>query len=454
MMRNIVLFIGLFCCLTLWNSCVFQDAYEGLAPGKWRVHLLLDGRKNQRVRMNDPKSKLRNKYQLTPMRDVQYEEVSDGELPFVWEVIHSSPTDFYIEIINGEERIKIPQEHIHYGKDKTNGHDTIRIDFPHYDSYFRGRFEENILEGDYVVTSQTNYIIPFTARYGQDYRFSQLRKEPVLDVSGEWEVTFEVEEGGSPYKAIGEFKQDGNHLTGTFITETGDYRFLEGTIQANKLYLSVFDGSHAFLFEAKILEDGTLFGSFRSGNHYKCLWEAKRNPDFKLASPYSLTYLKEGYDKLAFSFPNVENKQVALTDEQYKGKVKLVQILGTWCPNCADETRFLSNYLRENPNKNFEVIGLAYERHKEFNKAAEAVKRMKKRFDVPYEILVAGTSSKQAAAETLPMLNDVISFPTLIFIDKNDKVHKIHTGFSGPATSEYEGFVKEFEEIVDKLLGE
>ena len=83
-----------------------------------------------------------------------------------------------------------------------------------------------------------------------------------------------------------------------------------------------------------------------------------------------------------------------------------------------------------------------------------AVKQMKKRFDVPYEMLIAGTSKKVDAAKTLPMLNAVISYPTLIFIDKNDKVRKIHTGFAGPATSEYDNFVKEFDALVEELLNE
>jgi hypothetical protein len=39
----------------------------------------------------------------------------------------------------------------------------------------------------------------------------------------------------------------------------------------------------------------------------------------------------------------------------------------------------------------------------------------------------------------------------MIFIDKNDKVVKIHTGFNGPATSEYQAFVKEFMKIVKEL---
>ena len=83
-MKNIVLFTFLFSCLTLWNSCVFEEPFEGLAPGKWRVHLLLDGRKNQRIDKNK-----RDKFQLTPKTDLMYEEVSEGELPFIWDVIHT-----------------------------------------------------------------------------------------------------------------------------------------------------------------------------------------------------------------------------------------------------------------------------------------------------------------------------------------------------------------------------
>lgn len=419
------------------SGCVFEGQYEGLAPGKWRAALMLDGRKNQAV------NKSKSKYNFK-IEQVTFEEVAQGELPFMMEVTHTSVQDFYIEIINGEERIKIPQEHIQYGKDRRTGYDTIRIDIPHYDAYISARYEANVMEGDYVLTNKVNYRIPFIARYGQDYRFSQLRKTPKMDISGTWEVQFEIEED-EPFAAIGEFKQDGNYLTGTFRTETGDYRYLEGTIQDNKIYLSTFDGTHAFLFEAKIMEDSSMIGSFRSGNHYRCLWEAKRNPNAELKSEYELTYLKEGYNKIAFEFPNTQGEMVSLDDVQFQNKGKIIQILGTWCPNCADETKFLSEYFKANPNENIEVIGLAYERQKDFKKAAQVVEKLKKRYDVPYDILVAGSSNKVDAAKTLPMLNAIISYPTMIFIDKNDKVVKIHTGFAGPATSQYETFKKNFE---------
>ncbi|MGB0985287.1 MAG: peroxiredoxin family protein [Saprospiraceae bacterium] len=445
-MKNTALVFLAIMMSATFNSCVFEGRFEGLAPGPWRASLLLDGRKGEQA------SGKKSKYSLE-IQKFQFEEVSEGELPFIFEVTHTSMDSFFIEIINGEERIKVPTEHISYYRDRTNGHNKLRIDFPHYDAYIQGRFEENVFEGEYVLTTKDDYSIPFVAKQGQNYRFSQLRKPPKMDVSGEWEVTFGLDTD-EPYKAIGEFKQDGNYLTGTFLTETGNYRYLEGTIQADKLYLSTFDGSHAFLFEAKILEDSSLIGSFRSGSHYRTLWEAKRNSNVELASEYELTYLKEGYDELAFSFPNTENKPVSLKDEAYDGKVKIVQILGTWCPNCGDETMFLSDYLNKNKNENLAVIGLAYERHSEFDKAAAAVNRMKKRFDVPYEMLIAGTSSKIEAAKTLPMLNAIISYPTMIFIGKKGKVRKIHTGFAGPATSKYDDFKKEFEETVELLLNE
>ena len=37
------------------------------------------------------------------------------------------------------------------------------------------------------------------------------------------------------------------------MTETGDYRYLDGVVSGSKMYLSAFDGAHAFLFNKKML---------------------------------------------------------------------------------------------------------------------------------------------------------------------------------------------------------
>ena len=118
-MKNIILFTFLFFCLTLWNSCVFEDPFEGLAPGKWRVHLLLDGRKNQRIDKNK-----RDKFQLTPKTDIMYEEVSEGEFRShpspgtrwdVWKSFHElrGILEAHCPISSAPHKIDVPHAVVH-----------------------------------------------------------------------------------------------------------------------------------------------------------------------------------------------------------------------------------------------------------------------------------------------------------------------------------------------------
>ncbi len=433
-MRNFLLGLAV---ISLSQACIVVDnEYSVIPPGTWRGVLKLDQPIAQ---------PLRDEANL----DVQFEEVAKGELPFNFEVFYETESTFRIEFINGEERVVVDPEDITYGRNRATGKDSIVIKFPVFDSYITALYEEDVIEGEWIVNNRENYRIPFVAFHGKGHRFSELKKEPITDVSGKWKATFQVETE-KPYAAIGEFQQDGNHLTGTFRTETGDYRYLEGTVQADKLYLSVFDGAHAFLFEAKIQEDGNMLGSFRSGSHYKTLWEAERDENFELASPDSLTYLTD--DNFDFSFPNTEGEIISLED--YEDKIKLVQLFGTWCPNCRDETNFLVDYLANNPNEDLAVVALGFEMYKEEEKAMAALNRFKTKMNVPYEVLLAGHSDKSEASKVLPMLNRVISYPTLIFVDRNNEVRRIHTGFNGPATSEYEAFVEEFDAYVQSLLAE
>lgn len=427
----------------LFSGCfVIDNQYDSIAPGSWRAELELAPRQfMQQDGDRDRDEEI--------VRDVN--EISEEVLPFVFEVIYKNEKDIFIEILNGDERIRL--EDITIGRDRATGKDTLLVAFPVYESYIRGVFEEGVMNGEFVATNRKNYRIPFRARQGKNHRFTTMQEKPIMDISGRWEATFGLD-SDDPYQAIGEFTQQGNRLLGTFVTETGDYRFLEGTVQGNKLYLSCFDGAHAFLFSGKIIEDGSIIGSFRSGSHFKTTWKAVKNPNFKLRNPMNITRLKEGYNQFAFEFPNPQNEIISLDDPAYQNKVKLVQVMGTWCPNCRDETVFLQEYLRDNPHPDLAVISLAFEKHKDQQKAFETINTFKRKFEIDYEVVHAGYSDKSAASEALPMLNEVISYPTLIFVDRKNRVRKIHTGFSGPATSEYKAFVKEFDEIVKELLAE
>ena len=129
--------------------------------------------------------------------------------------------------------------------------------------------------------------------------------------------------------------------------------------------------------------------------------------------------------------------------------------MGTWCPNCLDESKYYSEFYKNNKDQDLEIVALAFEYLKTPEKAFNNIKRLKQNVGIEYPLLLAqyGSSSKVKANEKLPMLNHVLSYPTTIFIDKKGDVRKIHTGFNGPATGEkYVEFKKEFEGFVGELL--
>ena len=174
-----------------------------------------------------------------------------------------------------------------------------------------------------------------------------------------------------------------------------------------------------------------------------------------MADPYSFSKLKDGYTSVEFTFPDLNGNKVSLSDPKFKDKVVIVSILGSWCPNCLDETAYLSPWYKANKDRGVEIIGLAFERKNDFDFAKRTLSRLKERFDIRYDILFAGQSGTESASKALPALNGISAFPTTIFIDKKGKVRKVHTGFSGPATGKfYEEFKTDFNKLIDSLLAE
>jgi thiol-disulfide isomerase/thioredoxin len=408
MMKNLVCFFALLVLI----SCDSGVRNKKLSEGKWRAEIAMQGQ----------------------------------ILPFNFEVIAQGDSQM-IYLVNGKE--KLPVSQVAYTQD------SVKISMPFYDCEIVGTTDGKTFEGAYIKRfPDKEYRLPMTAILGKTHRFETKVSTNTANFSSKWSVSF-IEENGDSTQAVGIFAQDKEQLEGTFLTTTGDYRFLAGEVEENNLNLSCFDGEHAFLFKAKQTHEDTLQGTFWSGSAYKARWVAHRNPNAALPNPDSLTFLKDGYDQINFTFPDLNGNDVSLDNEKYKGKVVIVQILGSWCPNCMDETAFLSKYYEANKGKPIAILGLAYERNPEFNEAKKRLEKMKIRFEIGYDLLIAGAYHKAAAAASLPMLNHVMAFPTTIFIDKKGRVRKIHTGFNGPGTGDYyEKFVEEFNIFMDKLLKE
>lgn len=369
--------------------------------------------------------------------------LQDNEvLPFNFEVT----SDSTLVIFNAEERITVDE--ISYKND------SIVIKFPVFEGYVAAVIDNQNIKGVFVKES-VDRVVPFYAEFNNNERF-KVEKKAEFNVEGVWEVIFSEGIEGDEYIAKGIFEQVGNQVTGTFRTTTGDYRYLQGVVDGNQLKLSTFDGAHAFYFKAE-LNDSLMNGFFYSGNHWKEPFAGVRNPNFELPDANELTFLNEGYESLEFSFPDETGNLVSLSDDQFKNKVVIVQIMGTWCPNCLDESIYYTQYYNEHKNKDLAIVALAFEYAKTPEKAFAGIKRLKERLQINYPILLAqyNGADKADAQQKLPMLNHVISYPTSIFIDKQGKVRKIHTGFNGPATGDkFTEFKNEFDSFVSTLLAE
>jgi thiol-disulfide isomerase/thioredoxin len=420
-----------------FSRCVTTDtAFTRVAPGVWRGVLELE---EYRVPVNDKDTIM-----------ILYDQFKPGELPFNFEVTYIDEERFYVEIINGSERIRL--DSIQYGRDRSQARDTMNVWFPEYQSYLHAEIRGGVMQGEWVVTTKQNYRIPFYAHAGRGYRFTPLQETPLRDLTGSWATLFNVEkEPGAQEKAIGEFKQTGNHLEGTFRTETGDYRFLEGTVQGRKFFLSCFDGAHAFLFSGRIRND-SLQGEFRSGHQYETLFSSWQDPNFQLGAADTLTHLKKG-GQIQFSVKTPAGGELVYPSSAFDNKIKVFTVMGTWCPNCRDEQEFLTTFLKENPSlaQEMAVVGFSFERNKDVAQANAHLEAYKKKMGIPFEIVYAGEANKESAARFFPALNKVMAFPTMIIIDKKNQVHHIHTGFDGPATSKYADFKQEFTRIIQEL---
>ena len=244
-----------------------------------------------------------------------------------------------------------------------------------------------------------------------------------------------------------------NEIGATFRTNTGDYGFMHGGYKGGNIVLSTFNGSRAYLLEAELSND-SVKGVMYAGNHSKMIIEGVLDNDFELADEYSLTSMKNNSQKFDFSFENTVGKLISIDDDFYNGKSMVIQFMGSWCPNCLDESKFYVDYINENDLKGIEFVALAFEYAKTKEGALKSILKLKNELKINYPILLAqyGSSDKEKALEKFPMLNNIISYPTTIFLDRNKEVIKIHTGFNGPATGEkYIEFKKEFDRTIKEM---
>ena len=360
-------------------------------------------------------------------------------LPFFLEELSDDHSSSY-HIVNGPEKIDLTM--------KQKG-DSLQLSFLEMDSYlmisldslnnFRGYWQNNI-------KSQR---IPLHGISGRFPRFHSSSGSKPLRIAEKYRVTFSLTD--EPWPAIGLFEQAGQNVSGTFLTETGDFRFLSGNVYGNEFYVSCFDGSHAFLFTAKINGEA-LIGRFYSGTSYQTDWEGIADKNARLRSPNKLTYIIDS--TLSLNDVNVTTtcgfkKKLG----GFKSPVTIIQIMGSWCPNCLDETNYYKALYEKYKSQGLKITSIAFEYGATKRIQRKKLKRFADKAEIPYPVYLGGAANKKTASVLFPMLNEISSFPTSLFLNEKGEIVFIHTGFNGPGTGDvFKNYKKEIEGLIESLL--
>jgi thiol-disulfide isomerase/thioredoxin len=338
-----------------------------------------------------------------------------------------------------------------------------------------GSFANGHLILEYDILETTLELTFLDDQFAGTYRFHRSNGPPLLirgrrfvpapgdaaaapQISGNWEMRRLPQEvkTDSDRRTWNLFlRQSGAEVSGSILRVDGDTGFLVGRWQNGRLVLSHFAGQGPLLFEAKRNSDGTLSIALNRGANYvavrKSEARAKGVPDPPDPSRY--TSVKDPTVPFRFSFPDLTGKMVSNTDAQFKGKVVLLTIGGSWCPNCQDEAPFLVDLYKEFHSQGLEIVGLMFEADAEPALARPRVQTFIKRFGIPYPMLLAGTPDD--ISQKMPQLVNFGAYPTTIYLGRDGRVRSVHAGFASQATGEeYMRLKGEVRGIVQRLLAE
>ena len=336
----------------------------------------------------------------------------------------------------------------------------LTLELSHYDARISAEPRNGALAGRYTRTTASGLAeVPFFATLAAPSltkAVSNVSSAAAPSIEGAW--AFEIAEGPSPTKATGVFRQNGVEAAGTLLTTAGDYGALHGTFDGERLVLCVFDGVHVYRFDGELLPDGTLAGEFRSRANPPAGWRATRlvaaAAAANLPGGFSIVRPKDPAAPYVFSFPGPDGRMVSSFDARFAGKPMLVTFMGTWCPNCADEAPVLRDLYSRYRRQGLEIVSLSFEYTDDIERNRRQVKRFVERFRIEHPVLIAGTTKEAPASPATAPLEGWEGYPTTLFLDKDHRIVKIHSGFDGPATGEgFKKLKKEMEDEVRKLLG-
>ena len=353
----------------------------------------------------------------------------------------SKPAGYFLV---GDEKTPIPEI--------SRDGDLVTLGFSEYSAEIRAAWNGSQLIGDYLrIRSAGTKAIKFTA----SPEISRSNPPPSEQrLSGNYQVLFQGADKVDDTTVAKFWNKDGV-LYGTFIAPDGDYGLLVGMSSGERVQLSRFTGWQAIAIVLEPQGGGWLGKYYAASSDKPRLFSLQPRADLNVEVPNTMrTAMKDPKAEFAFSGLSLSGEMVRHTDERFKGKALIVDIMGTWCHNCLDEAPVLQKLQEQFGKDGLEIVGLSFEITDDSSLARKNLELFKNRFGLTYTLLFCGSLDDANVKKQIhSQLDHFFAYPTAIFIDKNHKVQSIHSGFKGPGTGEeFQAQMREFQELTGRLV--
>jgi thiol-disulfide isomerase/thioredoxin len=353
-------------------------------------------------------------------------------IPFRIEIDGTGP-DVHCFFFNGDERVNPSNS-------GTFHNDSLVLNFDSYATRLEASLKDGALIGTYGGGSGSAFAFQAKRHDPSAVAFSD---QHAPDISGLWEIQVKSPKGESAWHLV--VSQTGAKIDAAILRVDGDTGTLSGYYENGKFALSHFTGERPFYVEVTPQSDGSLqlqIASLHDTQNLVALRPAQARfrslapPD----DPTRHTKVKDPSQPLRFSFPDLNGRIVSLTDEQFQGKVVLVNITGSWCPNCHDEAPFLEELYRKYHGLGLEIVALDFEPTEQL-KSLSRVRAFINRYGIEYTYLIAGEPSQ--LNDKIPQAENLNAWPTTFFVGRNGLVRAVHTGFTSQASGELDSRLKD-----------
>jgi thiol-disulfide isomerase/thioredoxin len=362
------------------------------------------------------------------------------DVPFRFEIAGTG-SSIKGSFFNGDEKVTSTSGQL------ANNH--LKLSFDEYGTTLDADVKDGQLEGEYARGTR-----------GAPYPFRAKRFTPVAvgdtkipSIAGLWNVQVgKSSKGEAAWQFI--VRQSGAEVSAAILRIDGDTGAITGTYRDGKFVLSHFSGARPLRLEVTPNADGTLSIVQNKDNPLTAMRaeQAKANGLPQPSDPSRFTSVKDPTEPLRFSFPDLDGKIVSNTDPKFAGKVVIVAIGGSWCPNCHDETPFLVDLYKKYKSRGLEIVELSFEEEAQIKNPVR-LRAFNKRYGVDYTVLIPGEPKE--LNDKMPQGVNLNSFPTTFFLGRDGRVRSTHAGFAGKASGKaHEEQTAEITALVERLLAE